>query len=103
MVRTSPPSPSFSTEFRERLDAGELEAIAYLLQTEDADLRFVSGDGPAIQAVVMLDPDSRVMSLEEALDLCGRSKPVARQHRREFVQRHSEEGAVRRIQRRGLA
>lgn len=92
----------FSPEFRERLDAGELEAIAYLVATSEPELRFVSGDGPAIQAVAMLDADTRVMSLEEALDRCGWSKPVASQYRREFVEEHRAEGSIRRIQGRGL-
>jgi hypothetical protein len=50
----------------------------------------------------MLDPDARVMSLQEALEGCGWSKPVASQYRRAFVEEHSAEGFVRRIQGRGL-
>lgn len=92
----------FSPEFRERLDAGELEAIAYLVRTAETDLRFISGDGPAIQAVAMIDTESRVMSLQEALDRCGWSKPVRSQFRREFVEKHRIEGSMRRIQGKGL-
>lgn len=93
----------FSPEFRERLDAGELEGLAYLLASDEAGLRFVSADGPAIQAVAMLDPDQRVVSLQEALDLCGRTKPLDRRFSREFVREHVDEGSIRRIQGRGLA
>lgn len=50
----------------------------------------------------MLDPDQRLISLEEALDLCGRTKPVAHQYGREFLRKHVDEGSTRRIQGRGL-
>lgn len=92
----------FTPEFRERLDEGELEAIAYLVSREEDDLRFVTADGPAIQATVMVDPDSRVISLEAVLELCGFARPLPLRFSREFVKKHSEEGAVRRIQRRGM-
>lgn len=85
------------------MDAGELEAIAYLVATAETDLRFVSGDGPAIQAVAMIDTDTRVISLQEVLERCGWSKPVASQYRREFVEKHRREGSMRRIQGKGLA
>jgi hypothetical protein len=92
----------FTPDFRERLDPGELEAIAYLLANPEGDIRFVSGDGPAIQAAVMLDDDRRVLALAEALALCGYSKKLPHQYSHEFVQRHAKEGAMRRIQGRGL-
>lgn len=93
----------FTADFRDRLDDGELEAIAYLLAVPDEDVRFVSADGPAIQAVAMVDDDVRVISLAEALDHCGHTKPLRHQFSREFVDEHRREGATRRIQRRGLA
>lgn len=93
----------FTPDFRERVDAGELEALAYLVDDPSEDLRFVSGDGPAIQAAAMVDPDARVISLEEALAMCGQSKHLEHQFTAEFAQRHLEEGKIRRIQRRGLA
>lgn len=92
----------FTPEFRERLDPGELEALAYLLAQPELDIRFVSGDGPAIQAAVMLDDDRRVIALAEALDLCGYTKNLPHQFTREFLERHASEGALRRIQDRGL-
>lgn len=93
----------FTDDFRDRLDDGELEAIAYLLAEPDEDIRFVSADGPAIQAVAMVDDDARVISLAEALDRCGHTKPLRRQFSREFVEEHQREGTIRRIQNRGLA
>ena len=95
-------SARFSPEFRERLDAGELEGLAYLVASDRNDLHFVSADGPAIQAVAMLDPDCRVSSLEEVLDLCGHSKPLDHKFSRDFVRKHVQEGSVRKIQGRGL-
>ena len=93
----------FTPDFRERLDDGELEALAYLLENPDEDMMFVSADGPAIQAVAMLDPDCRVISLAEVLDRCGYRKPLPDRFSRDFVKRHVNEGNVRRIQGRGLA
>ena len=93
----------FTPDFRDRLHDGELEGLAYLLANPGDDIRFVTGDGPAIEAVAMLDEDARVLSLAEALDLCGRSKSLPHQFRREFVKRHLNEGMIRRIQGRGLS
>jgi len=92
----------FTPDFRERLDDGELEALAYLLKNPDESMRFVTADGPAIQAVAMLDRDCRVMSLAEVMDRCGYTKPLPHQFSRDFVKRHVGEGSVRRIQGRGL-
>lgn len=92
----------FTPEFRERLHAGELEALAYLLDNPDPGLKFVSGDGPAIQAAAMLDPDCRVISLAEVLDRSGCTKPLPYQFSRQFVDRHVGEASIRRIQGRGL-
>lgn len=93
----------FTPEFRERLDEGELEALAYLVSHPEEETRFVSGDGPAIQAVAMLDPDCRVLALAEALERCGWSKPLPHQFGPEFLKRHMSDGSIRRIQGRGLA
>lgn len=93
----------FTPDFRDRLDDGELEGLAYLIANPGEDIRFVSGDGPAIEAVAMLDEDARVISLGEALDLCGRSKSLPHQFSREFVKRHVSEGMIRRIQGTGLS
>jgi len=93
----------FTPDFRERLHDGEFEALAYLITNPDEDIRFVSGDGPAIQAVAMLDSDCRVIALVEALDECGWRKPLPKQFSRDFLKRHVREGHVRRIQGRGLS
>lgn len=92
----------FTSDFRERIDDGELEAIAYLLENPREDIRFVSGDGPAIQAVAMVDDDRRAISLAEALEYCGQTKNLPHELSRDFARRHLEEGSVRRIQGRGL-
>jgi hypothetical protein len=92
----------FTPDFRERLHEGELEALAYLLDKPGEEIVFVSADGPAIQAVAMLDPDCRVLSLAEVLDRCGYAKPLPERFARDFVKRHVGEGSVRRIQGRGL-
>lgn len=92
----------FTPEFRERIDEGELEAIAYLLENPHEEIRLVSGDGPAIQAVAMVDDDSRAMSLSEALEYCGQTKNLPDQFSRNFTRRNLAEGSTRRIQGRGL-
>jgi hypothetical protein len=92
----------FTPDFRERMDDGELEAIAYLLENPQEDIRLVSGDGPAIQAVAMVDDDSRAISLAEALEFCGQTKNLPDQHSRDFTRRNLAEGSMRRIQGRGL-
>lgn len=92
----------FTPEFRERIDDGELEAIAYLLENPHEEIRLVSGDGPAIQAVAMVDDDRRAISLAEALEYCGQTKNLPHQHSRDFTRRHLAEGSMRRIQGRGL-
>ncbi|MCA1790276.1 MAG: hypothetical protein LC667_10585 [Thioalkalivibrio sp.] len=92
----------FTPEFRERIDDGELEAIAYLLENPREEIRLVSGDGPAIQAVAMVDDESRAMSLAEALEYCGRTKNLPHQHSRDFTRQNLAEGSMRRIQGRGL-
>jgi hypothetical protein len=93
----------FTPDFHQRLDDGELEAIAWLLKNADQDLRFVSGDGPAIQAVAMLDEDRRAISLEEALQYCGLTKHLSHQFQREFTHQNLEQGNVSRIQGWGLS
>lgn len=92
----------FERDFRDRLDDGELESIAYLLENAAEDIRFVSGDGPAIEAVAMLDDDARALSLEEALEYCGQTKRLRHQFRRDFTRAKLSEGNMRRIQGRGL-
>lgn len=92
----------FTPGFRERIHPGEAEALAYLEARSAEDICFVSGDGPAIQAVAMLDLRERAISLFEALQACGHSKPLPAMHRPEFVREHLDKGSENRIYRRGL-
>jgi hypothetical protein len=66
----------FTPDFRERMDDGELEAIAYLLENPQEDIRLVSGDGPAIQAVAMVDDDSRAITRRSARILRPDQEPA---------------------------
>lgn len=93
----------FTLDFRERIHAGEVEALAYLDAHSAEDICFVSGDGPAIQAVAMLDLREKAISLFEALQACGHSKPLPAMHRPDFVREHLDRGSESRIHGRGLS
>lgn len=93
----------FRPPFRQRIDPGEAEAIAYLLAHEDPGLRFVTADGSAIQAAAMLGLAEAVMCLADALRLCGHERALPRQHRPEFIREHLAVGHQRFVTREGLA
>lgn len=93
----------FRPPFRQRVDPGEAEAIAYLLAHEDPALRFVTADGSAIEAVAMLGFSESAMCLADALRLCGHERALPRQHRPEFIREHLEIGRRRFVTREGLA
>jgi hypothetical protein len=81
---------------------GEAEALTYLrLETdpEAADVAFVSADGAAIQATVLLELSHTAKSLAEVLEAVGFSKPLADRHQRPFVDRHLQKGLERKLRR----
>jgi len=84
----------FDLRFRKQLDAGEAEALACLVVSDDEELRFVSSDGSAVEAVGMLGLAERAMCLEDALP---------RQHGRGFFREHIQIGLRRFVTREGLA
>lgn len=85
----------FDASFRKQIDAGEAEALAYLVAREDDEMRFVSSDASALQAVAMLGITERAMCLAEALQLCGLARPLPRQHGPEFFREHIAAGQQR--------
>ena len=93
----------YSAPFRRRVDAGEAEAISYLLTHPDEDLRFVSADGSALEAVAMLGLQEKAMCLAEALDRCGHGRRLPREHGMEFFREHISVGLQRFVTREGLA
>lgn len=93
----------FSPPFRRRVDPGEAEAISYLLAHPDEDLRFVTADGSAIEAVAMLGLAEKAMCLAEALERCGHGRTLPREHREAFLREHLSIGLQRFVTREGLA
>lgn len=93
----------FDASFRMRLDAGEAEALAYLVNHADEDVRFVSSDASALEAVAMLGMAERAICLSEALQLSGLSRPLPRQHGPDFFREHISAGLQRFVTGEGLA
>lgn len=85
-------------ELRDRIHAGEQEAISYLLTREDEDIAFVSGDGAAIEAVAALGHSTRAISLRSALQKIGITKKLQHQFCDEFLREKTRLGEVRRMQ-----
>jgi hypothetical protein len=92
----------FDLSFRKQIEAGEAEALAYLVTREDEEMRFVSADGAALEAVGMLGIAERAMCLAEALHLCGLGRPLPRQHERTFFRAHVALGQRRFVTGEGL-
>ena len=89
----------FDRVFRESLDPGESEALALLKRHPEADIHFCTADGPAIQALSMVDMAERGISFEEALRLIGQNKTFGRKDHH-FTERFFQERLVRGHQRR---
>lgn len=77
----------FKPAFRDRIDDGEAEAIVYLLDHPDEDVRLVTADKGALQAVAMLRLEDRAMSLAEALERCGLGRALPYEHGPEFLRK----------------
>lgn len=93
----------FDASFRLRLDAGEAEALAYLVGHADEDVRFVSSDASALEAVAMLGMADHALCLSDALQLCGLSRALPRQHGPDFFREHISVGRRRFVTGEGLA
>jgi hypothetical protein len=85
------------------IDLGEAEAIAYILAHDEEDSRFVTADGPAIEAVCMLGFSDRLMCLAHALALCGHQKNLHWRHSEEFMEKHRRIGSENLVTGKGLA
>lgn len=97
-------SALFHPEFRPRLQDGELEALTYLrIHQPGPDTAFVTADGPAIEAVVLLGMSDRVISLASAFRSIGATKKLDSEFTDDFVKRKIREGGQRLATGRGLA
>ena len=88
---------AFDRVFVEGLHPGELEAVAILKKNPDDPLRFCTADKVAIYALVLLNLEERLVSLEAALREVGLSRPLSPEFMDAYLQRHREIGSVKRI------
>jgi hypothetical protein len=92
----------FDRVFVEGLHPGELEAIAILKKNPDESLRFCTADKVAIYALVLLNLEERLVSLEAVLREVGLGRALAPEFMDAYLQRHREIGAVKRFTGDGL-
>ena len=92
----------FDRVFVEGLHPGELEALAILRKDLDDSLRFCTADKVAIYAIVLLNLEERIVSLEAVLREVGLSRPLSPEFMDAHLLRHRETGAVKRITGDGL-
>ncbi len=67
------------------------------MDPEASDVAFVSADGAAIQATVLLDLSHTAKCLADILEAAGFSKPLAGRHQRPFVDHHIRKGFQRKL------
>ncbi|HEX8831907.1 MAG TPA: hypothetical protein VF705_12115 [Longimicrobium sp.] len=82
----------FKPPFRDRIDDGEAEAIVFLLGHPDEDVRFVTADKGALQAVAMLRLEDHAMCLAEALERCGLGRALPEEHGAAFFRKQIATG-----------
>jgi hypothetical protein len=75
-----------------RIHAGEIEALTYLQVHGTKDIGFVSGDGGAIEATVVLGCSEVAMSLESALRQIGLTKKLPAEHSDRFITEAKKRG-----------
>ena len=85
---------SLPDALRLRVHDGELEALTYLRTVGTKDTAFLSGDGGAIEATVVLGFSNVAMSLERALQLCGITKSLPPEHTEAFIAEAKQRGGV---------
>lgn len=73
------------TQLVARIHDGEIEALTYLCVEGTADTAFVSADGGAIEATVVLGVSDVAMSLQQILQSIGLTKNLPKEHTEEFV------------------
>jgi hypothetical protein len=93
----------FDRLFAGQMHDGELEALALLKSEKLADAVYCTGDGPAIEALALLDLSYKGISMEKLLLTCGLKKPLEQQYTEPFFKKHLEIGAVNRVTGVGLA
>jgi hypothetical protein len=91
----------FHPGYLERLDAGEAESLALLMQSHDPYL-FCAADSIVSKALVNLQREEQAISLEEVLQKVGFARKLRYQFSREAQQKWIRQGQADMIQGRGI-
>lgn len=91
-------SAALPAQLRSRIHDGELEALTYLVTIGTADTAFLTADGGAIEATVVLGFSDVAMSLQRALQLCGVTKTLPYEHTELFVAEAKRRGGATLVQ-----
>lgn len=81
-------------QLRGRVDDGEREALTYLRVVGTKDTAFLSADGGAIEATVVLGFSDVAMSLQQALQMCGVTKALPYEHTEAFIAEAKRRGGA---------
>jgi len=92
----------FDPVFVQRMDRGEAEALALLAAGALSDHRFCTADGPAIQALCLLDIPDAGISFESLLRDTGLYRKLPPKCSEAFFREHLTIGAQKRITGEGL-
>jgi hypothetical protein len=94
----------FDLVMRQRIDAGEAEAITLLCHCEDETPQFCTADRAAVRAACLLGFGDRVISLEAILRRVGLDRPhLADRYSEKRVRQWVAEGREQRLCGQGLA
>jgi hypothetical protein len=76
---------SLPAALRARVHDGELEALTYLATHPTDGVAFITADGGAVEAAVVMGISDVPMSLERALAFCGMTKTLPYAHTEAFI------------------
>lgn len=93
----------FANWFLDKLDPGEIEALALMKAGKLEEAYFCTGDGAAIEAVAMIDMAHRAVSMETLLKKIGITKSLERWFNDDRFQNRISQGQQNRIRGYGLA
>lgn len=89
---------SLPPQLRARVHDGELEALTYLATHETHGVAFVTADGGAVEAAVVMGISDVPMSLEAALAACGITKALPYPHTEAFISEARRRGGQTLVQ-----
>ncbi len=86
----------FDPLYAEKLDPGELESLAYLVNADER-VRICSADAIVFRVLGNLDWSERGVSLEEALKEAGLGRKLGKQYSKEFRLQYTARGVEERM------